>query len=179
MLQIFSFNGPVNHLLEIMGFEPVQFFQKADLFRGFIIGSDVWKSFGFNSIIYLAALTGIDNTLYEAAEMDGAGRWRKMWHVTLPGIRSTSRTFSHFVAWKHFGCRLRPGIQLVQPARVQHRRYYRYLCLSRRAAGVGFQFCHSGWFIEIGRQLYSHYYRVLAGEEACGLPIILNLEGAK
>jgi putative aldouronate transport system permease protein len=89
MLQIFSFNGPVNHLLEIMGFEPVQFFQKADLFRGFIIGSDVWKSFGFNSIIYLAALTGIDNTLYEAAEMDGAGRWRKMWHVTLPGIRST------------------------------------------------------------------------------------------
>ena len=89
MLQIFSFNGPVNHLLVIMGFEPVQFFQKADLFRGFIIGSDVWKSFGFNSIIYLAALTGIDHTLYEAAEMDGAGRWRKMWHVTLPGIRST------------------------------------------------------------------------------------------
>ena len=75
MLQIFSFNGPVNHLLEMMGFEPVQFFQKADLFRGFIIGSDVWKSFGFGSIIYLAALTGIDHTLYEAAEIDGAGRW--------------------------------------------------------------------------------------------------------
>lgn len=89
LLQIFSLNGPVNNLLAFMGFEPVAFFQKAELFRGFIIGSDIWKSFGFNSIIYLAALTGIDQTLYEAAEMDGAGRWRKMWNVTLPGIRST------------------------------------------------------------------------------------------
>ncbi|WP_307205369.1 ABC transporter permease [Paenibacillus harenae] len=89
VLQIFSINGPVNNLLEFMGLEPVLFFQKAELFRGFIIGSDVWKNFGFNAIIYLAALAGIDHTLYEAAVMDGAGRWRKMWHVTLPGIRST------------------------------------------------------------------------------------------
>lgn len=89
MLQIFSFNGPVNKLLEFMGLEPLLFFQNADLFRGFIIGSDVWKGFGFNAIIYLAALAGIDNTLYEAAVMDGAGRWRKLWHVTLPSIRST------------------------------------------------------------------------------------------
>ncbi|MBW5447592.1 ABC transporter permease subunit [Cohnella sp. CFH 77786] len=89
MLQIFGINGPVNHVLAFLGLEPVQLFQRADLFRGFIIGSDVWKNFGFNSIIYLAALTGIDHTLYEAAEMDGAGRWRKMWHVTLPGIRTT------------------------------------------------------------------------------------------
>lgn len=89
MLQIFSHNGPVNNLLEFMGFEPVLFFQKADLFRGFLVGSDVWKNFGFNAIIYLAALAGIDHTLYEAAVVDGAGRWRKMWHVTMPGIRST------------------------------------------------------------------------------------------
>ncbi|MGM0883625.1 MAG: ABC transporter permease [Bacillota bacterium] len=89
MLQIFSFNGPINKLLEFMGLEPLLFFQNADLFRGFIIGSDVWKGFGFNAIIYLAALAGIDNTLYEAAVMDGAGRWRKLWHVTLPSIRST------------------------------------------------------------------------------------------
>lgn len=89
ILQIFSLTGPVNYLLVLMGFEPVLLFQKADFFRGFIIGSDVWKNFGFNSIIYLAALTGIDHTLYEAAVMDGAGRWRKLWHVTLPGIRNT------------------------------------------------------------------------------------------
>lgn len=89
LLQIFSFNGPINKLLEFIGLEPLLFFQNADLFRGFIIGSDVWKGFGFNAIIYLAALAGIDNTLYEAAVMDGAGRWRKLWHVTLPSIRST------------------------------------------------------------------------------------------
>lgn len=88
-IQIFGFNGPVNRIVEQLGFEPVLIFQQADLFRGFIIGSDVWKNFGFNSIIYLAALTGIDHTLYEAADMDGAGRWRKLWHVTLPGIRTT------------------------------------------------------------------------------------------
>lgn len=89
MLQLFSYNGAVNHALSILGLEPILFFQNADLFRSFIIGSDVWKSFGFNSIIYIAALTGIDPMLYEAAATDGAGRWRKMWHVTLPGIRST------------------------------------------------------------------------------------------
>lgn len=89
MLQIFGFNGPFNKLLDVFGFEPVLFFQQADLFRGFIIGSDVWKNFGFNSIIYLAALTGIDHTQYEAADIDGASRWRKLWHVTLPGIRTT------------------------------------------------------------------------------------------
>ncbi|MFC5467293.1 ABC transporter permease [Cohnella suwonensis] len=89
ILQIFSLTGPVNGLLKFMGHEPVLLFQNAGFFRGFIIGSDVWKNFGFNSIIYLAALTGIDHTLYEAAVVDGAGRWRKLWHVTLPGIRTT------------------------------------------------------------------------------------------
>ncbi|MEK5028392.1 ABC transporter permease subunit [Paenibacillus sp. FSL L8-0470] len=89
MIQIFGFNGPFNRVLEMFGFEPVQFFQQAGLFRGFIIGSDVWKNFGYNSIIYLAALAGIDGTLYEAAGIDGASRWRKLWHITLPGIRTT------------------------------------------------------------------------------------------
>lgn len=89
MIQIFGFNGPFNRVLEMFGFEPAQFFQQAGLFRGFIIGSDVWKNFGYNSIIYLAALAGIDGTLYEAAGIDGASRWRKLWHITLPGIRTT------------------------------------------------------------------------------------------
>lgn len=89
MIQIFGVNGPFNSVLTSLGLEPVQFFQQASLFRGFIISSDVWKNFGYNSIIYLAALTGIDSTLYEAADIDGASRWRKLWHVTLPGIRTT------------------------------------------------------------------------------------------
>ena len=51
--------------------------------------ANVWKETGWNSIIYIAAITGIDPTMYEAAELDGAGRFKKMWHVTIPGIKST------------------------------------------------------------------------------------------
>lgn len=89
MLQIFSYDGPVNQILGFLGLEPMMFFQNAGLFRKFIIVSDVWKSFGYNAVIYLAALTGIDPTLYEAATIDGAGRWKRMLYVTLPGIGST------------------------------------------------------------------------------------------
>lgn len=89
MLQLFSYNGAINNLFEFLGLEPLLVFQDAKLFRNFIVASDVWKGFGFNSIIYIAALTGIDPMLYEAAATDGAGRWRRLWHITLPGIRST------------------------------------------------------------------------------------------
>lgn len=51
--------------------------------------ANIWKETGWNSIIYIAAIAGIDQSLYEVAELDGAGRFRKMWHVTLPGIKST------------------------------------------------------------------------------------------
>ena len=51
--------------------------------------TDIWQGIGWGSIIYIAAITGIDQGLYEAATIDGAGRWRKMWHITLPGIRET------------------------------------------------------------------------------------------
>lgn len=89
MLQIFSLTGPINAIISAFGNEKVLFFSDENMFRDFIIWSDVWKNFGFNSIIYLAALTGIDPSLYEAADMDGAGRMKKLWHVTLPGIRTT------------------------------------------------------------------------------------------
>ena len=66
--------------------EPVYFLGTNETFRGSVIISDIWKNFGYNSIVYLAALTGIDPTLYEAAAVDGAGRWKQTIHVTLPGI---------------------------------------------------------------------------------------------
>lgn len=89
MLQMFAFTGPVNKVIAALGGQPVFFFQQADMFRNFLIWSDVWKNFGFNSIVFLAALTGIDQSQYEAASVDGAGRIRQLWHVTLPGIRTT------------------------------------------------------------------------------------------
>lgn len=82
-------NGLINELLGIFGIEPIFFLGSNQWFRKIILTTDVWKEFGYSTIIYMAALTGIDPSLYEAANLDGAGHMRRMWHVTLPGIKST------------------------------------------------------------------------------------------
>lgn len=66
--------------------EPVYFLGSNSTFRQTMVVSDVWKNFGYNTIVYLAALTGVDPTLYEAAAVDGAGRWKQTLHITIPGI---------------------------------------------------------------------------------------------
>ncbi len=86
IIELFSLNGPVNGLISSLGLEPVMFMLDNSWFRAVIIGSDVWKGMGYNMIIMLAAITGIHATLYEAAEVDGAGKWKQMIHITLPGI---------------------------------------------------------------------------------------------
>ena len=80
--------GFLNTVLMNLGLikEPIYFLGTNATFRGTIVVSDIWKGFGYNSIVYLAALTGIDPSLYEAAAIDGAGRWKQTIHVTLPGI---------------------------------------------------------------------------------------------
>jgi putative aldouronate transport system permease protein len=89
IIDVFSYKGPVNSILASFGFEPILFLGKPGLFPFLVVGSDVWKEFGFNTIIYLAALTGINPALYEAAALDGANRWKRLLHVTLPGIAPT------------------------------------------------------------------------------------------
>lgn len=79
--------GIVNMLIKALGFEPMFFLGSNAYFRGTMIVTDIWKGFGFGSVIYLATITGIDPTLYEAAAIDGATRARQIWHVTLPGMR--------------------------------------------------------------------------------------------
>ncbi len=79
-------NGIVNKILELIGMEPKYFLGDNDLFPWTLIITDVWKNFGYGSIVYLAALTGIDSSLYEAAAIDGAGKIRQLFTVTLPGI---------------------------------------------------------------------------------------------
>jgi putative aldouronate transport system permease protein len=86
IIELFSLSGPVNGLLTGMGLKPIMFMLDNEWFRGIIIGSDVWKGMGYNMIVMLAAITGINATLYEAAEVDGAGRWKQMIHITLPGM---------------------------------------------------------------------------------------------
>jgi putative aldouronate transport system permease protein len=89
LLDMFAYRGPVNHFITLFGGKPVLFFAKAEIFPVIVVASDVWKEFGFNAVIYLAALTGISPTLYEAAAIDGASRLRQLWSVTLPGIAPT------------------------------------------------------------------------------------------
>ena len=79
-------DGVVNQIIQFMGGEPIYFLGENSIFKGTLIVSDVWRNFGYNSIVYLAAITGIDPTLYEAAAIDGAGRWKQTWHITLPGM---------------------------------------------------------------------------------------------
>lgn len=79
--------GLVNKLIQLLGGEPIFFLGSAKWFPVTMILTDVWKGFGYGTIIYLAALAGIDPTLYEAAIIDGAGRWKQTLYVTLPGIR--------------------------------------------------------------------------------------------
>ena len=78
--------GIVNGLLGGLGIEPIFFLGDERWFPYTMVVSDVWKEFGFGTIVYLAALTGINPALYEAAVVDGAGRWRQTWSITLPGI---------------------------------------------------------------------------------------------
>lgn len=89
-LQLFApSTGLLNMLITKMGFDTIPFLNSPNHWIGTYIGLGVWQSFGWNSIIYLAAIAGINSELYEAASVDGASRFRKIWHITLPGIRPT------------------------------------------------------------------------------------------
>lgn len=83
--------GIINELLVSLHIidQPIQFMAQGQWFWGIVTASDVWKEMGWSTIIYLAAITGIDQEQYEASRVDGAGRFRQMWHITLPGMRTT------------------------------------------------------------------------------------------
>ena len=89
ILNILGPRGPVNYVLDALGLEKIHFMAESAWFRPVYVLSGVWQGIGWGSIIYLAALSGIDLALYDAAEVDGAGRWGKMRYVTLPGIMPT------------------------------------------------------------------------------------------
>lgn len=79
-------NGIANDVLKMIGMEPIYFLGNPKWFPYTLVLTNTWKEFGYSTIVYLAALTSIDPTLYEAAVVDGAGRLKQTWHVTLPGI---------------------------------------------------------------------------------------------
>lgn len=89
-INLLSLNGGiVNQVVERVLGEPIAFFMDPSVFRSLLVVTEGWKEVGWGTIIYLAAIAGVDPQLYEAAKMDGAGRFKQMLHVTLPGIYST------------------------------------------------------------------------------------------
>ena len=84
---LFTYNGAVNGLIEAMGGERTNFLKDKGFFFGMVFASDIWKEAGWGSIIYLATMAGIPQDQYEAADIDGATRLQKIWHITLPGIK--------------------------------------------------------------------------------------------
>ncbi|SFL11511.1 putative aldouronate transport system permease protein [Paenibacillus sp. 1_12] len=82
-------DGIINTLLMYFGYDGKAMLQKPDLFRSIYVLSEIWQKIGWESIIYIAALMGIDQEQYEAARMDGASRWKQIFHITLPGIMPT------------------------------------------------------------------------------------------
>lgn len=86
----FTFQGGVlNKILNVFGFEPIAFFNEAGYWPFFLVCIKIWHGAGFGSIVYLAAISGINPEIYESAGMDGASRWGKIWHITLPLLKPT------------------------------------------------------------------------------------------
>jgi len=89
IVDFLSMKGLVNNIIEFFGGKPIQFLIEPKWFRAIYVGSGIWQNLGWGSIVYLSALTGINPNLYEAARIDGAGRFKQVIHITLPGIAPT------------------------------------------------------------------------------------------
>ena len=88
--QLFNVSdGIINMIIKSITGSTVDILSRGSYFWGLIVGQDIWRETGYGTIIFLAALAGVDQEMYEAARVDGAGRWRLMWHITLPAIRGT------------------------------------------------------------------------------------------
>ena len=90
VFSLFAYHGAVNSVIEAAGGKPVQFLRSKPFFFFLIFATDIWKEAGWGSIIYLATMAGIPQDQYEAADIDGASRLQKIWHITLPGIKSVA-----------------------------------------------------------------------------------------
>ncbi|MEG0085707.1 MAG: ABC transporter permease subunit [Bacteroidales bacterium] len=89
LLMLSPSSGIINQFIQLFGGQPIDFMAKPEWFKSIYVWSGVWQGMGYSSIIYIAALAGIDQTLHEAAIVDGASRWQRIWHVNIPGILPT------------------------------------------------------------------------------------------
>ena len=89
IMNLFQLDGMINQMFNFLGIEPIMFLASNFWFRPMLVVTDVWKEFGFNTIIYMAALTSVNPNLYESAVIDGANRFRQITSITIPGIMPT------------------------------------------------------------------------------------------
>ncbi|UUZ93537.1 ABC transporter permease subunit [Paenibacillus sp. P25] len=143
--------GIVNGLLSALGMKKIFFLGDNHWFPFTLILSDIWKNFGYGTIVYLAAITGIDPGLYESATIDGASRWNKMWHITLPGMRMVIVLLSVLSLGQSAECRIRSSIQFVQSSGLSKRGHSGYVCVSARIAGRPIWCGNGGRAIQIAR----------------------------
>lgn len=87
---LFTTSGSINDLIYVLGGKRILFMADGKFFLGLIFGADIWKEAGWGSIVYLATMAGIPQDQYEAADIDGATRLQKIWHITLPGIKAVA-----------------------------------------------------------------------------------------
>ena len=90
--ELLSMTGPINSLLRLFGAEPVSFMSSPEWFTPIFVVSGIWQNLGWGTILYLAAISGINPSLYEAAEVDGANHFQRVWHITIPCIMPTIAT---------------------------------------------------------------------------------------
>lgn len=88
--QMFSLSGPINHMIQALGGEKIHFMGNAKLFKTMYVFSDVWRMAGYNAVIYISALAAVDQQLHEAATVDGASTWQRIWHIDIPSILPTA-----------------------------------------------------------------------------------------
>ncbi len=160
VLNIFGYVGPINSVINFFGGESINFFGTDSLFRPLVIGTDIWKNFGYNAIIYLSTMLGIAPELYEAAAVDGAGRFKRIWHITLP---DDSGAAGDPVPGQCAERGLRPDFQPVQSAGVLHGRHPGHMGVQSRSRQSAVLPGHSGGLAEICGKLRADYLRVLDG----------------
>lgn len=88
--QMLSLSGPVNQIIKAIGGNPVRFMSSPDWFKTLYVGSELWQKTGYNAVVYIAALAAVSPELHEAAIVDGANMWQRIWHVDIPGILPTA-----------------------------------------------------------------------------------------
>ena len=126
-LMIFSQSGPANQISQLFGVSPIEFLTNDFWFIVVVIVTGIWQAAGYGAVIYLAALAGISPDLYEAAVVDGAGRWKQTLHITIPGLVPTIITLFILNLRPRAQRGFRPDLQHVQSHGVRRGRHYRYL----------------------------------------------------